>query len=132
MTSSYEKKIAVLLETAQLSFVKEKVYEDLRGGKYRYDFYLPQSNRLIEVDGEQHFECIKGFQTQKEFLAGRERDRRKNSYALANSIPLYRVPFWEISNYNTAADIFATSHLVATRWHNDLLWDSYQKNKDNS
>ena len=60
----------------------------MHGGRYRYDFYLPKLNILIEVDGPHH---TKQIYTRKEFMAGKERDRRKNSYALANNIPLYPV-----------------------------------------
>lgn len=50
--SSYEDKIISVLKKANgLHFVREKTFEDLRGGKYRYDFYIPSSKTLIEVDG---------------------------------------------------------------------------------
>jgi hypothetical protein len=40
---------------------------------------------------------------------------------LANNIPLYRIPYWEIRELKTINDIFTENHLVKDRWHNDNL-----------
>ena len=51
-----EKNIENLLIENSIQYVKEYKFKDL--GEYRYDFYLPTLNRLIELDGKQHFqEC---------------------------------------------------------------------------
>lgn len=120
--SKGEDKIICLLCTANIKFEREKTFTDLRGGKFRYDFYLPLYNILIEVDGEQHFKQVKVFQkTRSDFLKSQERDRRKNSYCLANKISLYRIPYWEIDNIKTLEDIFKEKFLVRSKWHNDNL-----------
>ena len=49
--SKYEEKIISILKKSHISFIREKSFEDLRSGKYRYDFYVPSSKTLIEVDG---------------------------------------------------------------------------------
>ena len=119
--SKYENKIMELLKAAKLSFYKEKTFKDLRKGLFRFDFYLPNLHgtpAIIEVDGEQHFKPIYGRQA---FLKGQEHDRQKNSYCLANGIPLYRVPYWKIYNLKDASEIFIDEHLVKDRWHNDKL-----------
>ena len=120
--SKGEDKIICLLCVANIKFEREKTFTDLRGGKFRYDFYLPLYNILIEVDGEQHFKQVKVFQkTRSDFLKSQERDRRKNSYCLANKISLYRIPYWEIDNIKTLEDIFKEKFLVRSKWHNDNL-----------
>lgn len=119
--SKYEESIIKILKQGQISFVREKTFSDLKHGLFRFDFYIYNLNgapAIIEVDGEQHFKPIYGRQS---FLKGQEHDRRKNSYCLANSIPLYRIPYWEIKNLKTSADIFSNKFLVKTRWHNDQL-----------
>lgn len=118
--SKYEEKIITVLKKSHISFVREKTFEDLRGGKYRYDFYIPSSNILIEVDGQYHFSQIRSravLQKQK------EHDRQKNAYALAHKIKLYRIPYWDIDNgtIQTTFDIFKKQYLVTTKWHNDKL-----------
>lgn len=119
--SNYECQIANILKKAKIKFQMEKTFKDLKHGLFRFDFYIlnPQGAPvIIEVDGEQHFKPIYGRQS---FLKAQEHDRRKNSYCLANNIPLYRIPYWEIKNLSTPADIFTEKHLVKTRWHNDQL-----------
>lgn len=120
MSSSYEEKIIKILQKAHINFQREKIYSDLRNGKYRYDFYIPSSNTLIEVDGQYHFFEIRG---RAAFKKQQEHDRQKNAYALAHKIKLYRIPYWEIDNnlINTTYDIFTNNHLVNSKWHNDKL-----------
>ena len=119
--SKYEDKIINLLKNAQITFLREKTFSDLKRGLFRFDFYIPNlqgAPAIVEVDGEQHFKPIYGRQA---FLKGQEHDRRKNSYCLANNIPLYRIPYWEIKNLAEAKDIFKEKFLVKSRWHNDQL-----------
>ena len=119
--SKYEDYVINILKEARISFFREKTFSDLKHGLFRFDFYIPNLQgvpAIIEVDGEQHFKPIYGRQS---FLKGQEHDRRKNSYCLANNIPLYRIPYWKIKNLRTADDIFKDEFLVRTRWHNDHL-----------
>ena len=119
--SSYESQIMNILKLAKIKFQKEKTFKDLKHGLFRFDFYIPDLQGgpvIIEVDGEQHFKPIYGRQN---FLKGQEHDRRKNSYCLANNIPLYRIPYWEVKNLKAPSDIFTNKFLVKTRWHNDQI-----------
>lgn len=119
--SKYEESVIKILKQGQVSFVREKTFSDLKHGLFRFDFYIPNlqgAPAIVEVDGEQHFKPIYGRQA---FLKGQEHDRRKNSYCLANNIPLYRIPYWEIKNLTEAEDIFKEKFLVKSRWHNDQL-----------
>ena len=119
--SKYENKVMELFKKAKLSFQREKTFKDLKRGLFRFDFYLQNYNGqsvIVEVDGEQHFKPIYGRQA---FLKGQEHDRQKNSYCLANNIPLYRIPYWEIPNLKSIFDIFTEKHLVKNKWHNDNL-----------
>ena len=121
-TSSYEQQIIKILRASNVRFVREKTYEDLKGGRYRFDFYLPAYNCLIEADGIQHFKQVTKFQrTRADFLRQQEHDRQKNSYCLAHNIKLYRIPYWEFPNIVTLQDIFQSQFLVKSKWHNDYL-----------
>lgn len=120
-TSKGEEKIREILIFNHIDFIREKTFNDLKKGKYRFDFYLPLYNVCIEYDGEQHYKQIKHFyKTRKDFLAARERDRRKNSYCLAQNIKLYRIPYYEIDNINTFNDILNEKFLVKNKWHLDI------------
>lgn len=119
--SKYEEKIIAILKSERISFQREKTFQDLKHGLFRFDFYISDyqgEKFLVEVDGEQHFKPIYGRQA---FLKGQEHDRRKNSYCLANNISLYRIPYWEIKNIKNVQDILNPKFLVKTRWHSDLL-----------
>lgn len=77
--SSYEKKVIEILNREKVKFVKEKTFDDLHHGYYRFDFFLPEKNILLEVQGRQHTEFTKVFyKTRSDFLKAQERDREKN------------------------------------------------------
>lgn len=116
--SSYEDQIVRILRAGSIKFVREKTFEDLRGGRFRFDFYIPSRHVLIEVDGQYHWEPIRGRQA---LLKQKEHDRQKNSYCLAHQIPLYRIPYWELPNLQKPSDIFQKKFLVTSKWWNDMI-----------
>lgn len=129
-TSSYEKVVVKILTNEKISFQREKQYKDLRNGLYKFDFYIPSRNCLIEVQGEQHFQFIKSFFKKREdFLKAQERDRIKISYAAANNILLYILPYWEIGNLKDSSDIFNERFRARDKFFNDCLWREHQKNR---
>ena len=70
--SRYEEKVISLLQKAKIPFIREKSFDDLRGGRYRYDFEVTVEGApaLIEIQGEQHYQRVSRFQpTRSEFLA---------------------------------------------------------------
>lgn len=120
--SHFEEKIAQILRKENIDFEREKTFLDLRGGRYRFDFWLPRVGVCIECDGAHHYEQIKHFhKTKQAFTAAQERDRRKNSYCLAHNIPLYRIPYWDLDKIKSSADILTDENRVKTKWHNDNL-----------
>ena len=120
-TSKGESHIIDILNKEKIPFVREKCYADLKrnGIFFRYDFYLPEQNILCEVDGIQHFQEAWG--GRKELMHRQENDRKKNSYALSQNIPLYRIPYWELSNIQRVNDIFQDKYKVISKWHNDRI-----------
>ena len=92
-----EQNIEILLKENNISYIKEFKFNDL--GLYRFDFYLPEYNRLIEFDGKQHFqECGGAWDKNDNLKQRQERDKIKNQYALDNNIDLIRIPYWERDN----------------------------------
>ena len=130
--SSYEEKIISLLKKGKLKFEREKTFKDLKNGRYRFDFYVYVQGgpAIIEVNGIQHYEFIPKFQKdRRDFLGQRERDRRKISYCLANQIPIYCIPYWEIENLTCAADLFQEQFRAKTRWKNDIDFENFKNRK---
>ena len=116
--SSYEDFILKIFRKEKIEIEREKTFKDLHKGLFRFDFYLPKYNIICEVDGEYHWHPIRG---RAALLKQQENDRLKNSYCLANNIPLYRIPYWEIQNIKNFSDILQEKFKVKTKWHNDFL-----------
>lgn len=90
-----EQKIQNILQQENLSYKKEKTFDDCwskEGGKFRFDFYVNNSY-LIEYDGIQHFEP-KFIFANKDFELQQQRDKMKNEYCKTHNIPLIRIPYW--------------------------------------
>lgn len=128
--SKLETTVAILLKENNIQYIREKTYEDLRGGKFRYDFYLPKLNTIVEVNGQQHYYEVWGGRAG--LLKQQENDRRKISYALANKITMFTIPYWEIPNLKNSQDLFQEKFKVKDKWFNDNIWREYQKNISNN
>lgn len=89
-----EAKIIDLLKTNNIKYIKEYCFPN---SLLRFDFALLDDNnqitRLIEFDGEQHFEDKKNWGIPLQIQ--QQRDKEKNQYALSHNIPLVRIPYWE-------------------------------------
>lgn len=129
--SSLERVVYNILIKEKIPFEREKQFKDCYNGYYRYDYYLPLQNIIIELNGIQHYEYIKIFHKKHaDFTKAKERDRRKISYCLAHSIKMYIIPFWEIDQINSFKDILSPKFSVKSKFHNDEVWKLHQKNKD--
>lgn len=103
ITSVGELNIRKLLTDNNIEFQTEKtfsnfIYKDTKRHP-KYDFYLPDFNRLIEFDGSQHYKPsgnsnIYWF-TQEKVNEIQQKDKIKNKYALNNGYDLVRIPYWE-------------------------------------
>lgn len=100
-SSKGEEEIMGFFTEANIPFKKEYKFKDLIGvgGQcLRYDFALHNKEDglfLIEYDGIQHFEPVRG---EELFKLTKEHDRRKDEYCKENNISLYRIPYWRKDN----------------------------------
>lgn len=126
--SKGEEKVISLLSKSKYKFEREKRFSDLKHGLLRFDFYVYGARPcVIELQGEQHYFSIPKFHhSRAEFESAKERDRRKISYCLANQIPIYCIPYWELNSLHTASDLFQKKFLATDRWKNDKDWLSYK------
>ena len=95
-----EKNIQNILKENEFSFIAQYTQPSLY--KKKFDFAIIQNNkpiRLIEFDGQQHFNNLKGLWNSKESLADiQKRDKQKNQWAKQHNIPLVRIPYTERDN----------------------------------
>ena len=88
-------------------------------------FFRRNRRVIIEFQGQQHYQYIEKFyRNRAQFESAKERDRRKISYCLAKNIPIYIIPYWEIDNIHSAADLFNQKFLAKNRWKNDKDWQN--------
>lgn len=81
--SNGEKELGKILKSKNIIFIKDKKFDWLKYKRaLRLDFYLPEYNIAIEVQGQQHFKPIKYFGGEKEFEIVKNRDEIK--YNLCN------------------------------------------------
>lgn len=103
--SAGERKIRDILLENNIDFLYDTTYfKDLftnDNGIGRYDFIILDNNqepiRLIEFDGQQHFEPIEYFGGQQKFQQQVFNDKIKNQYAKNHNLPLVRIPYTEIN-----------------------------------
>lgn len=127
--STYEIQILKLLKSSKIRFFQEYTFPKCYNGLYRFDFYLPNLNTCLEINGAQHYVYTPHFHKSKsDFLKAQERDRRKIAYCLAQGIKLYEIPYWEVENIKTSKEIFQDRFLVRSKFHNDEVGRAHFSN----
>lgn len=101
--SKGEKRIKEIL--TEFKYIYESEYDKLKnllgigGNPLRFDFCVFEDScnqnikMLIEFDGKQHFEWIKGMMTKKEFEKLKHHDKLKNEYCKNNNLKLLRIKY---------------------------------------
>jgi len=92
-SSKGEQIIRNLLIRCNIEYKREYNIKDIDNNRYRFDFYLPKLNLLIEFDGKQHFMPIEHFGGLPAFRSNVRRDRAKNRLAELYEIPLIRIHY---------------------------------------
>lgn len=103
--SNLEIKVRHWLEEEKIKFIPQYRFEDCRGKrKLPFDFYLPDYNICIEVDGEQHYKVgvrIKGITfTEEDLKEIQKHDKIKTQYCLRQNIKLIRLPYFLFRSKN--------------------------------
>lgn len=98
-----EKIMYCVLDSLNIDFIKELSKTTLKWcGKYRYDFYIKESNTIIEINGKQHyygtgFSSYNGGKTVQDEI---KNDINKFSVAINNNISNYIVIDASNSDFN--------------------------------
>lgn len=104
--SNNEEKVKNLLDFLGVRYIRQ-----YNIGKYKqfnnlyFDFYLPELNLMLEIDGEQHYKPVRfgGISSNEaniNFKKQKQRDRIKNQYCKENNINLLRISYIDIKNKN--------------------------------
>ena len=112
------KTIKELLKQNNISFEQEKIFEKClspKGNPYKFDFYLPNYNILIEYDGEQHFKPR--FEPNKEkaqqkLILQKEYDINKDNWCKSNNIILIRIPYFCIETLKIEDLLLKSKYII--------------------
>jgi len=91
--SKGEKVVREYLEENNIIFNQEYRFSNFK--RYSFDFYIEDSNLVIEYDGEYHYKEIKN--REEQLIKTQERDKMKNKYCKDNGINIIRIPYWDIN-----------------------------------
>lgn len=105
IASRGELKIKQWLEEQKISYKEQKTFSDCRNPQtdypLKFDFYIYNSNILIEYDSEQHYRQMylgKNHKTLSDLNKTKQRDEIKNEYVKQKNIKLLRIPYFEFQN----------------------------------
>lgn len=90
--SYFEKIIESMLMQLDYTYEKEKSFPELKA--YRYDFYIPSENIVIEVDGQQHY--VGWGNSIISLRENKKRDAIKNQFCIDNFIKILRIKYDKI------------------------------------
>lgn len=97
--SKSEQYISKILTKNKVAFTYQKTFDDFRNEitnyPLRFDFFLDDSNTVIEFDGKHHFEEIEKWGGEKYLLETQKRDIFKDLYCRKNGIKIIRIPYYE-------------------------------------
>ena len=96
--SKGEEKISNILKEFNINYIPEYSFDN---SKYRFDFYLPDFNILIEYDGEQHFRSVEYFGGDEAYELRKVNDLNKDLLAISKNIPLIRIPYYKYDSLKT-------------------------------
>lgn len=119
--SKGEKAVCLTLDKLGLEYKREfKVGNKL----YRFDFYIPSLEVLVEFHGIQHYRAVEIFGGKKEFTATRKRDREKIALAEKEGLDLIVLNYKSLSRNTLELDlIMALRKCLKKRFSNVLIVD---------
>ena len=101
-TSKGELEIEKVLKENDISYIKQ--YEIIDNNIFNprsrmyADFYIPDTNTIIEFNGEQHYRPIKFFGGEQVFYKQYERDNALRQYCKEHKIKLIEIPYTQFNN----------------------------------
>lgn len=102
--SGLELKTMNWLQENNVVFIQQYKFKNCKHKRcLPFDFYLPEYNICIEVDGQQHYgdSSLRYFKNgkldEKDFNEIKMRDNIKNEYCLKNNIKLIRIPYYSFN-----------------------------------
>lgn len=95
-SSKGEKRIKLILDNLEVRYFTQHTFDGLVDKrKLKCDFYLPDSNMVIEFNGKQHYEEVKTWGGKEAFNEVQRRDELKRVFLKSVNIKLLEIPYTE-------------------------------------
>jgi hypothetical protein len=93
------------LDEKNINYIQQKRFDDCKNKRaLPFDFYLPQYNLCIEVNGTQHYREQQIF---SETLEHRKMiDNIKKEYCKKNNILFLELPYWDFYDRKTTKETY--------------------------
>lgn len=118
--SSLESYVASFCDSHNIEYVRQKTFDDCQyRGKLRFDYYFPDYDTLIEVQGKQHYEAVDKFGGKTSFEEQLKKDAIKKEWCEKNHKQLIVICYRDLYKKDYLEILF--SQLVAKRKSSELL-----------
>lgn len=105
------------------TYFREYKFEDLKHiDVLKLDIYIPDSNLIIEYDGQYHFEYRTNRSNEEDLKVNKFRDMLKDKYCVINKINLLRIPYNITPNLNLISNAI---YLCKTGNHIYMSYNHY-------
>lgn len=105
--SSLELYFSEFCELNNIEFEPQKSFEGCSyKGDLRFDYYLPEYNVLIEIQGKQHYEPVIKFGGAEAFEEGQIRDKIKQDWCRDNGVRLIYISYRDLYKNRFLQDLF--------------------------
>ena len=96
-SSALEAYFAGFCEKYEIAYIPQKTFEDcLYKNKLRFDYYLPEYDVLIEIQGKQHYEANEIFGGNEGFREQIEKDEIKLNWCKEHNKQLYTICYKDL------------------------------------
>ena len=96
LISSMEHKVKLILQQNNISFETQKRFKECKDNKtLPFDFYIPELNLLIELQGGQHFKPVNYFGGEDSFLKLIGHDLIKEDFCEREGYKLLQIAYYE-------------------------------------
>lgn len=100
-SSALESYFAGFCDKYNIIYEAQKTFDDcIFKGKLKFDYYLPEHDILIEIQGKQHYEPNSKFGGDTQFIEQQERDKIKAEWCLEHNKKLYTICYKDLYKKN--------------------------------
>lgn len=132
--SSLELYFSEYCELNNIIYESQKTFPNCRiSNNLRFDYYLPEYNILLEIQGKQHFEPVSKFGGDETFKDGQIRDTIKQEWCNRNNIKLICISYRDLYKNNYLDNLFEKEIFPVAKYKlGELLENSEVNNQQPS